>query len=202
MKKILNFIALVTFIVALSNSASASLFDRGNGLIYDDDLNITWLQNANYAGVTMTWDEANTWAGNLIFQGYDDWRLPEFDCSGSTCSDGEMGHLFDTEGISSTSPDMYIDVKPSIYWSGTVDSNDPGMAYRYNFKSGTDGLSDITLRKNAWAVREGDAAPPVAPEPISSILFLTGGATMGIRRFFKKERQGLPIPENKPEHQN
>ena len=62
MKKILNFIALVTFIVALSNSAGASLFDRGNGLIYDDDLNITWLQNANYAGVTMTWDEANTWA--------------------------------------------------------------------------------------------------------------------------------------------
>ena len=30
-------------------SASAALIDRGNGLIYDNGLNITWLQDANYA---------------------------------------------------------------------------------------------------------------------------------------------------------
>lgn len=186
MKRFINVIALIVLFLAISGSAGAALFDRGNGLIYDDDLNITWLQYANFAGATMTWEDANTWAGDLIFQGYDNWRLPEFDCSGSTCSDGEMGHLYDIEGISSTSPDMYIDVRPSIYWSGTVDSDDTSKAYRYNFKSGTEGSSDITLKKYAWAVREGDAAPPVVPEPISSILFLSGGVTMGIRRFFNK----------------
>ncbi|MBL8472507.1 MAG: DUF1566 domain-containing protein [Rhodocyclaceae bacterium] len=36
-------------ILAFSGNAQATLFDRGNGLIYDDVLNVTWLQNANLA---------------------------------------------------------------------------------------------------------------------------------------------------------
>ena len=28
--------------------SSAALYNRGNGLIYDDVLNITWLQDSNY----------------------------------------------------------------------------------------------------------------------------------------------------------
>jgi hypothetical protein len=35
--------------MGLVGDASATLIDRGVGLIYDDQLNITWLQNANYA---------------------------------------------------------------------------------------------------------------------------------------------------------
>jgi len=34
--------------LTLSPHASAALFDRGNGMIYDSDLNITWLADANY----------------------------------------------------------------------------------------------------------------------------------------------------------
>ncbi|MBI5055411.1 MAG: hypothetical protein HZB61_02155 [Nitrospirae bacterium] len=30
----------------------------------------------------------------------------------------------------------------------------------------------------------------VAPEPVSSILFMTGGAILGVRRYFKKKRSG------------
>ena len=40
------------FLLLLSFNASAALYDRGNGLIYDDVLDITWLQDANYAGTT------------------------------------------------------------------------------------------------------------------------------------------------------
>lgn len=43
-------------IVGLSGTARAALFDRGNGMIYDDVLHITWLQHANL-GVGSTFDD-------------------------------------------------------------------------------------------------------------------------------------------------
>jgi hypothetical protein len=73
----------------VSGAAQAALFDRGGGLIYDDVLNVTWLQDANYAKTSgydadgrMTWADATTWAANLVYQDsvrnvdYSDWRLP------------------------------------------------------------------------------------------------------------------------------
>lgn len=69
--------------VAMSGAAQATLIDRGSGLIYDDVLKITWLQDANYAKTSnydadglMNWADANAWAANLSYGGYDDWRLP------------------------------------------------------------------------------------------------------------------------------
>jgi hypothetical protein len=66
------------------STAQAALIDRGGGMIYDDVLNITWLQDANYAyasgydprGGRMTWENAMEWAENLVYGGFDDWRLP------------------------------------------------------------------------------------------------------------------------------
>lgn len=81
MKKLTTFVAICT--VLSSGAAQAALTDRGGGLLYDDVLNITWLQDANYAKTSgydadglMNWGEANTWAANLTYAGYDDWRLP------------------------------------------------------------------------------------------------------------------------------
>ena len=69
--------------LGLSGAAQATLIDRGGGMIYDDVLNITWLQDANYAKTSgydfdgrMNWAAANTWAANLVYGGYNDWRLP------------------------------------------------------------------------------------------------------------------------------
>jgi hypothetical protein len=62
--------------------AQAALIDRGNGLLYDDVLDITWLQDANYAKTSgydvdgkMDWSRATAWADNLVYSGYSDWRL-------------------------------------------------------------------------------------------------------------------------------
>jgi hypothetical protein len=72
-------------VAALSH---ASLIDRGGGLIYDDTLDITWLQDTNYALTSgandgkMIWYEANDWVTGLSYYDevrdvtYDDWRLP------------------------------------------------------------------------------------------------------------------------------
>jgi hypothetical protein len=71
------FLLLVGVLIpsTLTCSAFASLTDKGGGLIYDTDLDITWLQNANYAG-QMSHEDALQWAEDLVYQGYDDWRLP------------------------------------------------------------------------------------------------------------------------------
>lgn len=68
--------------IILSGAAQAALIDRGGGMIYDTDLNITWLADANYAKTSgydadgaMTWAAANTWASSLVYGGFSDWRL-------------------------------------------------------------------------------------------------------------------------------
>ncbi|UCV07201.1 PEP-CTERM sorting domain-containing protein [Dechloromonas denitrificans] len=69
--------------VVLSGAAQASLVDRGGGMLFDDVLNVTWLQDANYAKTSgydsdgaMTWNVAKSWAANLTYGGFSDWRLP------------------------------------------------------------------------------------------------------------------------------
>ena len=68
----------------LVSVANAGLIDRGNGMIYDDVLDITWLQNANVAGTSMNWDASVAWAAALNFGGFDDWRLPTINVSTTT----------------------------------------------------------------------------------------------------------------------
>jgi len=94
-----------------AGEAHALLIDRGGGLIYDNVLNITWLQNANLAGTNFTWPNAVSWADTLVFGGFDDWRLPYIsraaaagpftgpavDCSTATelaCRDNEYGYMY------------------------------------------------------------------------------------------------------------
>jgi hypothetical protein len=75
--------AIITLlVVGFTEISQASLVDRGNGLLYDDVLNLTWLQDANYAKTSgysstgkMDWISANNWAANLNYQGLTGWRL-------------------------------------------------------------------------------------------------------------------------------
>ncbi len=82
-------VAALALATCLSGAAQAALYDRGGGLIYDSDLNVTWLQDANYAKTSgydadgqMDWYQATTWAANLSYYDsvrnvtYTDWRLP------------------------------------------------------------------------------------------------------------------------------
>lgn len=79
--KILSLIGVVSLFFA--TTAHSMLIDRGNGLIYDTVLDITWMQDANYAITSgydddgyMTWDDAMAWASGLTYADHSDWRLP------------------------------------------------------------------------------------------------------------------------------
>ncbi|HRK79016.1 MAG TPA: PEP-CTERM sorting domain-containing protein [Thiobacillus sp.] len=109
--------------LTLASTAQAALHDRGGGLIYDDVLNITWLQDANYAKTSgydadgwLNWYEATVWSASLSYFDtvrnvtWDDWRLPVMIDSGPTgcnwsyggtdcgynvnTADSELAHLF------------------------------------------------------------------------------------------------------------
>lgn len=95
MYKLIGYTAAAVFACAVS-AAQASLIDRGNGLIYDDILNITWLQDPRLAasntfgvsGVTlddagnpgaMTWNTAFEWIAAMNaanYLGFNAWRMP------------------------------------------------------------------------------------------------------------------------------
>ena len=107
MRKLIQIVIAAVATLA-AGLAPAALVNRGDGMIYDDVLKITWLQDWNYAGLhctaddpfllecfdcppdnpdawapwcreiraTMTWYEAKKWAKDLVYGGFDDWRLP------------------------------------------------------------------------------------------------------------------------------
>lgn len=81
---ICKLIGLLFCVIVFSPSANAALFDRGHGLIYDSVLNVTWMQDFNYAKTSghtpdgrLLWLEgAEVWVQDLNFGGFNDWRLP------------------------------------------------------------------------------------------------------------------------------
>jgi hypothetical protein len=185
--------------------AQATLIDRGSGLIYDTVLDITWVQDANLcvtlgncvSSITgaMTWDDANAWATNLIYQGFDDWRLPtttqpDPTCSnqlsvggfpdqgfGSNCTGSEMGDMY-YNNLGGTAGDNLISNQGlftsvgSHYWSGTEFAPNPVAAWFFVFGDGGQTGVNKDVAFFAWAVRDGDVLS--VPEPGSVLLFWGG----------------------------
>jgi hypothetical protein len=74
------------------STSEAALIDRGSGLIYDDVLDVTWLQDASYvqnyygsAQHAVNWATASSWVNGLEYADtergvvWNDWRLPTID---------------------------------------------------------------------------------------------------------------------------
>ena len=101
MTYLLRLVACLFLCVSL-NSFGA-LYDRGNGLIYDDVLDITWLQDANYAKTSgydpdgaMNWYDAQDFVGELAYGDYNNWRLPSAGNAtvGYNEITSELAHMF------------------------------------------------------------------------------------------------------------
>jgi hypothetical protein len=97
--------------LGLTTTTQATLIDRGNGMIYDSDQDLTWLQDANYMKTSdyrspvvdfdpaswTPWDGVMAWADGLVYGGYDDWRLPTITATQKSdvdTSTSELAYMF------------------------------------------------------------------------------------------------------------
>ncbi len=196
MRKLILAIALVL----MASGAQAALIDRGSGFIYDDVQDITWAQDANINGADI-WANQVAWAAgysqtHTVYGTFDDWRLPttlqpDASCSvqsggvssGLDCTGSEMGHLFNVDGISSSSMGLFTNVQSLNYWSGTEYASVTSAAWFFYFTDGWQDAITKTVSIRALAVRDGDIAP--IPEPSTAVLLglgLSGLAAKGRRR--------------------
>jgi len=195
-KRIFVLAVMVLMIAGTSLQVHAALENRGtdslgNQLIYDTDFDITWYDYTNAAN---RWQNQMNWADALSItfgvNTYTDWRLPITNtCYGYGCTVSETGHMYYTElhnssGGPLTNTGDFQDLQSTNYWSGTTYAASSSSAWQLNFSSGHQSAANKSLNLYAMAVRAGDVA--VVPEPISSTLFIVGGATLGFRRFRKQ----------------
>jgi len=209
MKKIFKKVTTLMFVLFfLMTFANANLYDMGGGLLYDDVLDITWLQDADYARTSgykpngkMTWSDAIKWVNQLVYhdtvRGVDirGWRLPEIKpvkkvYDGRFCFDGSSD-----EGYGITSPNSelaymyYVNLGLKGYYStnGNVQAAQCGSAG--NGKAGF--ITNIGLVKNLkshiyWS---GSSAEPYIDR--NAWIFDT---TFGYQNFYNKFDMLSPWP--------
>ncbi len=208
MKKLLTGLAAGLFITCMVGLANATLivtstvdYDGAKrNLIYDDDLDITWLDYTKSDHEAPNWDSHVSWAENLSLTignvVYDNWRLPS---AGSAPSSGydqtnsEMGHLWYTElgnngGSGLLNKGDFENLNTSVYWFGTEYTSDPVYAWSFDLGGGH---QDFNLKNNlpqngpfySLAVRSGKVSP--VPEPATMLLF--GSGLAGLVAFKRKK---------------
>jgi hypothetical protein len=163
------------------------LIDRGFGLIYQPDRNLTWLMDANYARTSgrspdgqLTWDAAMAWVRGLSYQGIRGWRLPSAlnhdgsgPCIGPNCIDGEIGRLLTVGQGYSGLPEAKNFDSSAIYWTATEAGADMACAFQLTaYRQGTmrkdpfsPDASGITVPLLGpvltWPVHDGDVAQEI-----------------------------------------
>ncbi len=173
-----RFPALLAFgaSLAVAGLAHAEFFDRGGGMIYDDVLDVTWLQDFNHpmtsgydADGLMTWGEASAWAASLSVFGHEGWRLPTGGARPTApTSENELGSIwlyFDGGGgepygmTGDISPFFDLPEDPIWWWSGSPSPTDPTRHYRVDLGCACWDTQPPDQEYYATAVLDGDVAP-------------------------------------------
>ena len=159
------FAALMVFVMVfgLASAASASdtrFIERANGIVYDSYNNVSWIQDADYAG-KMKWRDALDYCENLVFGGYDDWYVPHI-------IELENMYAYFGNGPQQVNYSPFADVQPWYYWSNTIHEIYSGFSvplrgYDAYYLVFYNGYKNKLYQGNdylyVWPVRFGDSAP-------------------------------------------
>jgi hypothetical protein len=193
MKKIAPIWILAALIIWAMPALAGPITNNGNGTATDAN-GLMWLITPST--INMSFADAKTWAENLVFAGYDDWRLPSALNLNTGLPDltwdstnNEFGFLYGVEfGNPANAGDQGFmpGYTPVWFWTGT----DAGAGEAYAFFWSWDGLWLIdkagqNQQYHVTAVREAGAIP--TPEPNIMLLLGIGlGATCFASRRRKK----------------
>jgi len=181
-------LSLAALLCAAPPPAEAALVDRGGGLVYDAQANLTWLAAPALLPGPMNWLDAATFASNFVHAGGANWLLPDtpfFDsgCAlgvGLGCVDSDMGRLFHQqlgghagESVFDSTGDSADEIAavammPALadawFWSWQIGDDGANSAFAFSFGSGNTALLDTALNARVLVVHAGDiGADLVAP---------------------------------------
>ncbi|MFL6596315.1 MAG: hypothetical protein ACJ8HQ_12800 [Chthoniobacterales bacterium] len=171
------------------------LIDRGFGLIYDSERDITWLQDVNYAQTVrhsrdgqMTWPEAMAWVHSLDYRGVRGWRLPNArnpdgsgPVTGNNAVGSELGHLY--LDVFANHPGI-VALKngkvPCIFWTGTEANAEEAYAFDlFTLRQGSlwkdpfaERFPNVPLSGPVltWPVHDGDVAAELRSRWLQQLL--------------------------------
>jgi len=206
----LRSMALALGILA-AGSAQADLIDYGNGMVYDNVANLTWLKDANFAMSSgydadglMSWAEAQAWAASLTVGGVSGWRLPTVTpVNGSSFNfdyseDGSTDSGINISGLNSELGHMYYTTLGNSAAGGLTHSGPFSNLQNFAYWSGTahPAYADEALHFFT-AFGDQGSSPQVSeyygwavhsgnvaavPEPASAALLLAGLGLLAYRR--------------------
>jgi len=132
-----------------SSGTSAPLTNNGDGTVTDKTTGLMW-QQATAPGA-YSWEEALSYADNLTYAEYNDWRLPNLK---------ELQSITDQETYDPVIDTDYFPITFSAhYWSSSTHVSNPEGAWGVSFGEGEFDEDTKTLDGYVRCVRGGPAEP-------------------------------------------
>jgi len=116
----------VTYVRGNTDYGINSFVDNGDSTITDNATGLMWIQDDSRSG--MNWEDALSYAENLVYAGHSDWRLPDakelqsivdYTRSPGTTSSAAIDPLFNCTGITNEAGQADF----PCYWTSTTHAN-------------------------------------------------------------------------------